>query len=884
MGFINKKLIGLCLFASCTFSAMAAPLFPDVPENHWAKDAVAALAAKGLVEGYPDGTFKGDRSATRWETAMIVARLLAKMEQAHATFATKAELDELRKLANALREELDALGVRVDNLEENVSLLDKRVTELERITFYGNVETRVVFQSFRNQGPSFSDPTDALINFDNAVGSVQGAGGIIPTGPAAGQIFDPFAIGTFTATDLNRGTPLVSGTGFTALATLGLNIKVSDDIDAGAEFVAFTSQGSSVVDAFYGVNAPFLSNAFTATTAGASGIQPLNNQPFTRMTLDNFWVHHKPSNITARVGSFDNLKYDSLVYALQYNPNAFGSTLPSYGFQVTGKQEVFDGESLDWEVMGNRLPDGNPGLAGAGYDTLAWGGNIAFNFHDEKGQVKINFLRAANDASNGNAQTVGLITGFNNNYTPWVNPPLYFQDQINGVPPGPSAGAGSTGDIRPVPVPVPGFNDGITGIPGTPNYGSIGPQEVNLYSFSGRYIWEDNEFKPFIRGEWGHSEYKASKNSPVNATGDAWRVQAGAVFFKEALAVDLEYLQVDPTYDPFVLQMPTIGGIQNNAWRFGENFFNQRPNLYNLHDTADMPHNRKGFRGKLRWKFADEGSVGLKFGFLEQTDPSVQNVRQSFGSIENSFLGTPNSPVLGFAPGFTEPVFGGLSPFTFTTTPPSNPGAAPNLFGGVLETPSGNADNWAIDAKHRWVIDESAADATDKWTRGITLRGNYNWTNFNRDSNLRALLPGPNGIAGESQNNVDLTYQGWSIGADWDVTRKWTLNASYGQYRLNGHYDPYGIFSNYAVATNNTSFDTFDLVQSQPVVGFEYDVSEGMTWDMAALFLSTDDKVNPAVFSNPVTPGFNNVFIPQRSLHGFDNAGIQVTSTLRFNF
>ena len=75
-------------------------------------------------------------------------------------------------------------------------------------------------------------------------------------------------------------------------------------------------------------------------------------------------------------------------------------------------------------------------------------------------------------------------------------------------------------------------------------------------------------------------------------------------------------------------------------------------------------------------------------------------------------------------------------------------------------------------------------------------------------------------IAGESQNNVDLTYQGWSIGADWDVTRKWTLNASYGQYRLNGHYDPYGIHANYAIATNNTSFDTFDLVQSQPVVGW----------------------------------------------------------------
>ena len=61
--------------------AFAAPLFPDVPENHWARDAVATLAAKGIVEGYPDGTFKGDRNATRWEVAMMVARLLGQMEQ-----------------------------------------------------------------------------------------------------------------------------------------------------------------------------------------------------------------------------------------------------------------------------------------------------------------------------------------------------------------------------------------------------------------------------------------------------------------------------------------------------------------------------------------------------------------------------------------------------------------------------------------------------------------------------------------------------------------------------------------------------------------------------------------------------------------------------------
>ena len=47
-------------------------MFPDVPENHWAYEAVAAMAKSGLVKGYPDGEFKGDRNMTRYEFAQIV--------------------------------------------------------------------------------------------------------------------------------------------------------------------------------------------------------------------------------------------------------------------------------------------------------------------------------------------------------------------------------------------------------------------------------------------------------------------------------------------------------------------------------------------------------------------------------------------------------------------------------------------------------------------------------------------------------------------------------------------------------------------------------------------------------------------------------------------
>ena len=51
-------------------------MFPDVPSNHWAYEAVAAMSRSGLVEGYPNGTFGGDRMMTRYEFATMLYRAL----------------------------------------------------------------------------------------------------------------------------------------------------------------------------------------------------------------------------------------------------------------------------------------------------------------------------------------------------------------------------------------------------------------------------------------------------------------------------------------------------------------------------------------------------------------------------------------------------------------------------------------------------------------------------------------------------------------------------------------------------------------------------------------------------------------------------------------
>ncbi|WP_303142550.1 S-layer homology domain-containing protein [uncultured Dialister sp.] len=112
-----KKILAIAAVAALTagVSAYAANPFSDVTPDDWAYQAVSDLSDQGVVEGYPDGTFKGERNMTRYELAQIIARLMAKEDQLNAE--QRATLD---KLAGEYADELANLGVRVGNLEKKV--------------------------------------------------------------------------------------------------------------------------------------------------------------------------------------------------------------------------------------------------------------------------------------------------------------------------------------------------------------------------------------------------------------------------------------------------------------------------------------------------------------------------------------------------------------------------------------------------------------------------------------------------------------------------------------------------------------------------------------------------------------------------------------------
>ena len=103
---MKKSLVlAMAMALGVTASAYAANPFSDVPAGHWAYDSVAKLAAAGVVDGYADGAFDGDKLMTRYEMAQIVAKAMAK----------GANVD---KLAAEFADELDTLGVRVSKLEK----------------------------------------------------------------------------------------------------------------------------------------------------------------------------------------------------------------------------------------------------------------------------------------------------------------------------------------------------------------------------------------------------------------------------------------------------------------------------------------------------------------------------------------------------------------------------------------------------------------------------------------------------------------------------------------------------------------------------------------------------------------------------------------------
>ena len=116
-------------------TAFAANPFSDVTPDSWAYQAVSQLAQAGIVNGYPDGTFKGQNNITRYEMAQMVAKALVRQDRVDAE-----QNAIINRLANEFSAELNNLGVRVSTLENKVG--NFKFTGDARLRYTGKNDAR----------------------------------------------------------------------------------------------------------------------------------------------------------------------------------------------------------------------------------------------------------------------------------------------------------------------------------------------------------------------------------------------------------------------------------------------------------------------------------------------------------------------------------------------------------------------------------------------------------------------------------------------------------------------------------------------------------------------------------------------------------------------
>jgi hypothetical protein len=362
--------------------------------------------------------------------------------------------------------------------------------------------------------------------------------------------------------------------------------------------------------------------------------------------------------------------------------------------------------------------------------------------------------------------------------------------------------------------------------------GGFGPQGELLYGASANYKWDisGGDAQIYLAGNYAHSDYKPNANSAYDSSGNAYRFEIGANLLDGDLDLSAQYLRVDPNYDPFVLTYPFGAGVN----RLPDMDYFQ--GMYSLHDTSVYPQNREGVRVNAQWRFDERrGLIWAKGGRLDQVSTSLYDVRILGSSIGGNI---PTSTIMGFSPGFMDPVFAGY--------------AHPNMYGAgsansfttalqPLEDPKGRANNYGFGISYKWDDPRVKIDlgyTRNEWTRNSSLSPGY----------------------GGSQNQVNLNIGSLHGQVNWEACDRWTLHGGCDYTTIDGHLDPAGLYNNYAIATGSTTFNNLDSKQISPFIGFNYDISANTQWNMDLRYFTTSSGTN--VPMNPATDSIGNTANP----------------------
>ena len=303
-----KKILALAAVAALTagVSAYAANPFSDVSTDDWAYQAISDLSDQGVVEGYPDGTFKGERNMTRYELAQIIARLMAKEDQLNAE--QQATLD---KLAGEYADELANLGVRVSNLEKKVGNL------------YWSGDARMRYQS--SSSDSVADKWNGRMRIN-----------------VKGQVNDATYVQGQMTTQMDfkgdNGKSATKANGDTFMSQLYVNHNFGEDVAVrlGRQPLAFGNQGGWLYNALEGYDGAQVSynNGKLALT---TGFGQLNDSDWDKVTISDMYFAKGAYDFGVAKLNADYIASKEAKAEEKYEIYGVGLNVPVQQFNVFGE-------------------------------------------------------------------------------------------------------------------------------------------------------------------------------------------------------------------------------------------------------------------------------------------------------------------------------------------------------------------------------------------------------------------------------------------------------------------------------------------------------------------------------------------------------------------
>jgi hypothetical protein len=416
-----KKLTFLLIAAMLMLMAVAVFAqdgFKDVPDDHWAYDAVSKLQAAGMVQGYPGGLFMGKRTLTRYEFAVVIQNVYEKLKaeippvqppvsvaqpvdlsnyvtkadlnnilKAYSTagFATKGDLDaaiakmsaDIKALGAEFRKELDSLGVRVSDLDAKVNDLAATVAalkiEVERVKITGTYNAVVKFANNASKYPG----TVPFIDSDNRQANANDA------------TFRSVAF--LNDFDLTIKGKVSENTSVMALLNMGNYLNYLDQVDtynygniarnATVPFETAAVGGNSPTTGFFDNNIfPYYLNLETKTGFGDLTVGRLPVQ-VSRYTLKKIDVDQYVTNAKTDDGNYpiDGFKLKSVYGGIDVL--GFAGKTDNNQFLMNGLSSLFltggalDGTVTEWTQKSmTQIAGVNVGVG------LPWDGRIGLTY------------------------------------------------------------------------------------------------------------------------------------------------------------------------------------------------------------------------------------------------------------------------------------------------------------------------------------------------------------------------------------------------------------------------------------------------------------------------------------------------------------------------